>query len=517
MSDPILYGPGRGRGPLPLLVGILADRELSPGACAELHRRCARLLAWLGHHYRSTPIVVLAGVERSAGRCLARAALEAGPWCRLLILREPASKAADPAPESAALRAAEDERLASPDVATVIARHSQVLVCLGPVPVPERGDLRGTVECAIGPEGRLSWEQRAFAEASVQWRRLDAYNRDVVQTVREEAHHGSEEGLLPTARLRELPQPLQATIGALRAWYAGADALALAYQARQRRAMLGLFVVSFLAGYFLKIVYSLPGEGWAKVGYSVLACLASALGCWFWWRGYGRKHVLARALAEGLRVQTFWRLAGLREATPDGYLRWVRSDLGWVPRALRSWLLLAERGSAGADPALATSCWVEGQCTYFAAALPRLQRTMRRVRGGRTLALTLGVLWAVAHFLAGLTAWFPDPKKWLVETYQLGPRLTHALELIDVFLAMGLFILAGLLYTFGRTWILSRQAGRYQAALDEFTRARRQLEQVAGSPDKVCAELRDLGIRALEENGFWVELHLSDETAGRAT
>ena len=42
-----------------------------------------------------------------------------------------------------------------------------------------------------------------------------------------------------------------------------------------------------------------------------------------------------RALAEGLRVQMFWCLAGLGQSVPANYLQRQRSELDWVRAAIR--------------------------------------------------------------------------------------------------------------------------------------------------------------------------------------
>ena len=38
-----------------------------------------------------------------------------------------------------------------------------------------------------------------------------------------------------------------------------------------------------------------------------------------WWGDYDNKYFDYRALAEGLRVQIFWRIAGLRDSVADHY------------------------------------------------------------------------------------------------------------------------------------------------------------------------------------------------------
>src|SRR5205823_7382304 len=44
----------------------------------------------------------------------------------------------------------------------------------------------------------------------------------------------------------------------------------------------------------------------------------------------------ARALAEGLRVQIFWNLAGLGRSVPANYMQRQRTELDWIRAAIRA-------------------------------------------------------------------------------------------------------------------------------------------------------------------------------------
>lgn len=55
--------------------------------------------------------------------------------------------------------------------------------------------------------------------------------------------------------------------------------------------------------------------------------------------------LMRRALAESLRVQFFWRLAGLPYTVSDHYLRTMRSELDWTRQAVCSVQLLTHAHS----------------------------------------------------------------------------------------------------------------------------------------------------------------------------
>jgi hypothetical protein len=54
--------------------------------------------------------------------------------------------------------------------------------------------------------------------------------------------------------------------------------------------------------------------------------------------GLSDKYQDYRALAEGMRVQFYWRLAGLKLSVADHYLRKQRSELDWICSAIRVWV-----------------------------------------------------------------------------------------------------------------------------------------------------------------------------------
>jgi protein-S-isoprenylcysteine O-methyltransferase Ste14 len=87
------------------------------------------------------------------------------------------------------------------------------------------------------------------------------------------------------------------------------------------RYLLDCYAVVFWAAISFEISSWLPDQRWIQAVY--LGMLLSAF-AWYLWakrRDYQNKYLDYRALAEGLRVQLFWWLSGLKEAVADHYLR----------------------------------------------------------------------------------------------------------------------------------------------------------------------------------------------------
>jgi hypothetical protein len=121
--------------------------------------------------------------------------------------------------------------------------------------------------------------------------------------------------------LREEAETLSGPLRYLLDCYAVVDTLAVHFQHLTQRTLVGLLIMVFWAAISFEISSWLPDQRWIQAVY--LGMLLSAF-AWYLWakrRDYQNKYLDYRALAEGLRVQLFWWLSGLKEAVADHYLR----------------------------------------------------------------------------------------------------------------------------------------------------------------------------------------------------
>jgi hypothetical protein len=230
------------------------------------------------------------------------------------------------------------------------------------------------------------------------------------------------------------------------------------------------------------------------VGY--LAALGVAY-AWYMWAkraDYENKYLDYRALAEGLRIQVFWRLAGLRHSVADHYLRKQRGELDWIRQALRVWNLLEidEHAFTGAGlvPKVEDSLplllkyWVEDQYAYFSKVALRDQTKFQRLKKV-----------SYAFFLVGLAMG-------VIKVF-LSPE--H-----PIFVAIGMaVILAALLFGYAKSRALSEHAKQYGRMSIILSKAKRHLEELVKSGRHASAQtlIEELGKEALVENGDWVLLH----------
>jgi hypothetical protein len=355
---------------------------------------------------------------------------------------------------------------------------------------------------------------------------IDRFNRDRTRLAHRIAARANDpkNWLLP----REQPENLPAELALIESLYLTTDGLALEFQDRTRFARRGLFILVFLAVLAFGLYAHLDALQtlWTVILYLLVLVLAYMF--WFSFAGpsENKKHapwierVLAvffrklergdfhdkyldyRAVSEGLRVQFYWRLAGLYDRVEDHYLSKHRSELDWIRTAIRNWRLLVcaqtarlPASSAG-EPADAEPVktvhdqWVAGQRDFFIRAVKRDEaRLVRDEHFIRAFLLAGIALIIVSAFVEHrLEAW------------------GHGLLLVFAALAP---VTAALIHTYAEQQALPEHIKQYERMSMLFASAWSRIDASIRAGDLALARqrLRTLGKEALAENGDWVLLH----------
>ncbi|HKM53401.1 MAG TPA: hypothetical protein VJY33_08315, partial [Isosphaeraceae bacterium] len=334
-------------------------------------------------------------------------------------------------------------------------------------------------------------------------KRIDTFNRDWTKrsarlaTRREDA----KTTLLPVEEARSLHPPLVSILER----FAIADALALYYKPRVINSLKLLFLLVFLAALAFDLfahVDELRHPPAMLFAYLILLGVAYA---WYWMvtrqGDFQNKFQDYRALAEGLRVQFYWRLAGLGDCVADHYLSLQRGDLDWIRIALRNWGLLDGRSEAQNDVVtspgpydsmpFALEHWIKSQRRFFKEAIPR-----DRVLKERHEWL-VRILMGVGLTLAVVALWFLTP---------LERTIWHGLFLV----AAGMTpVGAALIHGYIEKRAFAEHLKRYGRMSMLFDRACCRLDDLLRVGDYAAARqlVRELGREALAENGDWVLLH----------
>jgi hypothetical protein len=316
----------------------------------------------------------------------------------------------------------------------------------------------------------------------------------------------SKEYVIPAEKRSELPS----TAATILEQYALADTLALHFQRQRRGTLIGLFVIAVLAVVSFEVYAHLFTSPLVLLLYLVTLGIAYLL-YWIATRhDYQNKHLDYRALAEGLRVQLFWHLAGLPDEVAEHYLRQHRNELEWIRNAIRAWNVPAVNACAqGAATNAATTSpdcrqmlqhlvlkhWVEDQQGFFSRATARdhhkLHRHERTVDCLFISGLLLAALVVVLDFALPHSEAYSHWHHWLIVVMGTAPAMAAA---------MG---------GYAEKMAFAPQERRYRWMSDLFTRAQKKLPELLRENRLHDAQqlILDLGKEALEENGDWVLLH----------
>ncbi len=347
-----------------------------------------------------------------------------------------------------------------------------------------------------------------------------------------------EQRRLAEEREKGLPPAARAALGQ----FTAADALALHFQKRAHWAFRALFASALLAMVVYEVYahsihdFESKYHAWGPGVY--LALWALALGLWWFFvrrTDYQNRRQDYRALAEGLRVQFFWRVAGLPDAAEDHYLRKQRSELEWIRYALRTWNAFGSEGADAAEPAGAVErighvarCWARSEHQWFRKSARRERGRHLGWRGAGDALFVLNLAGAAILFVVllvfigrfsahSLSEKKPSPAA-KVPAEALSEPAKPAQEegpLLKVehwwVIGLGLtVVVAALCIGYTERLAHAQHGKQYQTMTVLFGRASAALEKVlrtTAGPGPGRADLRELGREALAENADWLLMH----------
>ena len=312
--------------------------------------------------------------------------------------------------------------------------------------------------------------------------------------------------------------------------YAVADSLAVIFAGAARGAVRLVYVWVFIAALFFNLFHSLPhhalpeeptlGDRIGAVPWLLwLSFAASLVGSrWVHRRAakedHQNKHQDYRALAEALRIQFFWRVAGLPDAVVDHYLRKQRGELEWIRNALRAWDAESMRHHsreeqaqpAAARLAFVAKNWIAEQRNYYAKRARREHALLESEEHKVELLVKCSVGLALLLALVLTVPLFVHVHALEAAMHAVENPLTHGLIMVAI---VTLAVTAGLRHGYDEQMAYSEHAKQFGRMSGLFDNAERHLAKVLESGDHHDAAelLKEVGAEALEENGDWVLLH----------
>ncbi|MBC7657860.1 MAG: hypothetical protein H7147_11925, partial [Frankiaceae bacterium] len=201
--------------------------------------------------------------------------------------------------------------------------------------------------------------------------------------------------------------------------FAAADALAIHFQQRVLRVMRSIHVLAASTGIAFVWYADLPADvPYQVLGIYLFIALSAAgmlLGRLARRRDWHRKYIDYRALAEGLRVQRFWRQAGVSSISPsafahDHFLQKTDIELGWIRNVMRVPSLdrVSDAAVSTDDLGAVISEWIGapgqgGQLDYYARKAEHRSRTQRTTQALGQASLWIGM--AIVVLLALFQSW----------------------------------------------------------------------------------------------------------------
>ena len=342
---------------------------------------------------------------------------------------------------------------------------------------------------AITP-GDTQWlypQDRSEADYDHIYRYIEAFNADSARRYDSAVRH-SKESFIPNAVGLD---PAEQRILDI---YGFADTMSIHYRLTAHRTLIAILVLA--AG------MALAFEAYAHffVTRYVLALYPALFltisGLYFRHRKINAhgKYLDYRALAEGLRVQLLWRLAGVPMDVSSNYLRKQNDELQWIREGLRA---VNTVPSTRALPNVSTlKQWLDDQRNYFTLNAHKQNERLDRLERYSSWLYGAGLVASV------LVIAFWD---FLEHTGQF-----H--HILIVFMGFTP-VVAALWIKYADSTGLQPQCKQYARFATIFNRARQHLDtleqQVPDGPERqkrITYLVRELGKEALIENGDWVLL-----------
>ena len=300
------------------------------------------------------------------------------------------------------------------------------------------------------------------------------------------------------AELRSHDDSIEA--GAIDRLFQAADWLAIHFQRRVLFAMRAIYTMAALMGIAFMCYSDLPAQDYMIFVFLALFAFGVSLSLLARRRGWHRKYLDYRALAEGLRVQSYWRRAGLSvtadaEFAHDNFLQKQDVELGWIRNVMRSAGLESELASPMRErDALerVIAEWVgesgkSGQLHYYERRVAQRTRLHRVTETLGSLSLWLGI--GISVFLAVFFL-----------------RLSQDTKTELVALMAAVSIIAAVREAYAYRKADKELIKQYRFMCRIFASAREALDR-ARDPFERREILRALGEAALAEHAEWTLMH----------
>ncbi|MGR9116340.1 MAG: hypothetical protein ACU85E_11285 [Gammaproteobacteria bacterium] len=329
---------------------------------------------------------------------------------------------------------------------------------------------------------------------------LDRFNRDAADFSRDHLKkcRASQANLLGDEAEQSLFKP--DNLPWLLSVYAVADAMAIHYQHKNRFCWIVIYSIFAAAVTCFGLIDLCPTLVWIYlVGFVIT---------WICYRflkrhSYEDRFLDYRALAEGLRVEFFWRINKVKSRVSANYLRKHRGALSWIRFSLANAekiILLHSLSGEVYEPQaleLTEKLWINSQKLYFATKQKTLQPCIKRLN---RIVSNFFFLMLITAFVYGIATVFPVGFDNLIFKYFDSTNKDNFFQALIGF--CGAISLIAETYKTRET--LEEIQKQYALLAPLYQNAGEQIREGIRPPPDI---LLDLGKEALQENGEWLWWH----------
>lgn len=298
-----------------------------------------------------------------------------------------------------------------------------------------------------------------------------------------------------------------------------ADALSLHFQPTTLAAFAALSILVAFSALCLDvsthILYNNQGaQSWIMLLFPLLMCLAFVVFRIATERKVQDRYQDYRALAEGLRVQFYWLLAGVHESVSDHYLGKHRSELFWVRHACRNAYLLADRETLALNEKISNAVvedWVKGQLQYYRNKVNSDKKSLHFWHPLINFLFWSGLIVAATVALIGIALEYQCFSTYH-ELFEIAEEITHHSSIMHQLLILYVVmsaVVAALAHNYVQKAAFEEHLKQFGHMVKIFEDRLRRIQANIERKDfrAVRTELMGLGQDALAENGEWVLTH----------
>lgn len=176
------------------------------------------------------------------------------------------------------------------------------------------------------------------------------------------------------------PENLDAPQRSILNWYSLLDVLAVRYHRRYMNTVILLFVL----GLFIVVSLTVYTNLWLhKIVLTVTMLLIVSAGIIYYYSKITKDHtkyINNRTLAEALRIQFYWNIAGINQKVSDYILKIHRKEFTWIEHILSSIYGLTYNNKPITSEAIndLTKNWVKDQANFFDSSIRKMTEKLAR-------------------------------------------------------------------------------------------------------------------------------------------